>query len=66
MTRPISKKRKESLRGIVGKIERHKNAIAKHRDLLRAIQQDLESILESTNEGVEQMEGAITTMSQYL
>lgn len=59
----ITKRKKRS---ILLSITRHKTAIAKHRDELRYIMDDLEAIDGSMNEAVEQLESVIDTMSQYV
>lgn len=57
---------KRKMTGIVKKIEMHKAAIAKHRDDLRHIQEELESVLESADEGLLSLEAAVDTLSQYV
>lgn len=51
---------------IVKTIETHKNEIAKHRDALRDLFDDLESVIESCDTAEEELESAIQTLSQYL
>lgn len=40
--------------------------LARKRDELRSIHSDLEDILESTTEGVNEMEGALDRLSEYV
>lgn len=47
-------------------IRKHKAAIAKHRDALRSLHSDLTDIVESTDEGVRELEDAIDKLSEYL
>lgn len=51
---------------IIKDIEKHKAAIAMHRDALRNIQIDIETILDSTDSAVQDLEVAIDTLSQYV
>ena len=57
---------KLKLATFIKQIKQHVNEIAKHRDALRDIEHDLNSILDSTNQGLEDLECAIDTLSQYL
>lgn len=52
--------------GIVKRIDRHKAIIAKSRDELRSIYEDLESVLDSADVGLELLDDAVTTLSQYV
>ena len=52
--------------GIVAEIKKHKDAIARHRDALRDIHNDLEGILESATTGIDALETAIDELSQYV
>lgn len=47
-------------------IERHKNAIAKHRDALRVLIEDAETIEASCTDAVENLDYAVDILSQYL
>jgi hypothetical protein len=51
---------------IVRKIERHKIAIGKHRDALRAIYEDVEEIAEECDGAADNLEQAIESLSKYL
>lgn len=51
---------------VVRQINRHKRIIGEHRDALRTILDDLEAVVESTDEAYRQLENAIETLSQYL
>jgi hypothetical protein len=50
----------------IAAIKKHKNAIAKHRDALNKILSGLEDVLDSSDQGVRELECAIDTLSQYL
>ncbi len=50
--------------GFVGRIKHHKDAIAKHRDALRDIYDDLEAVLESTDTGLAELESAVQVLSE--
>jgi len=63
----------KELKKVLEQIEKSKNVIAKERDKLREILGELESTLESFDEGVEGLEAgkreidnAIDTMSQFV
>ena len=63
----------EELKKIIVKIEHHKAKIAKERNLLREILEDLEDCIESFNEGIEgladglvSIENAIDSISEYV
>lgn len=62
----MNKASQRKIIGIVAKIEKHKTAIAKHRDALRDVYDDLECVLESADRGVEGLESAIATLSEYV
>jgi hypothetical protein len=47
-------------------IEQHKKSIAAHRDALRDLFEELESVLDSADRGVEHLESAIDALSEYL
>jgi hypothetical protein len=51
---------------IVRAIRKHREAIAKHRDALRRLHSDLTDILESTDEGVQELDIALDKLSEYL
>lgn len=55
----------KNLKGLLKQIKKHKEAIAKERDALREILEDVEDVVGSMNEGVIALESAIDTMSQY-
>lgn len=59
-------KREASKAEIIRAIKKHTAAIAKHRDELRSLHSDLTDILESTCDGVSELEDAIDKLSQYL
>ena len=58
MSKAITKQLKVSIR----KIEKQKNEIGKHRDVLRDIVDDVEMLLESTEYGIEDMNEAISLL----
>lgn len=62
----LSKENAKKTRGLLGKIEEAKNIIAEERDKLREYHSDLESILEATEEGVQELERGLDLLSQYL
>ncbi len=53
-------------KGVMAKIKRHKDAIAKHRDALREIYEDIECVIDSTDDAVVMLESAIDILSQYV
>ena len=57
-----SRKRKS----IIAAIERHMVAIAKHRDELRDIRDDLESCIESSDRGLQELDAAVAALSEYV
>ena len=52
--------------GFVKRIELHKNAIAKERDALRDILEDLEAVVESADAGLAELDSAIMSLSEYV
>jgi hypothetical protein len=48
------------------KLEKHKTVIAKERDALRDLQDEIESILEPTDRGVEALQEAIDSISEQV
>jgi uncharacterized coiled-coil protein SlyX len=59
----MTKRKKQS---ILAAITRHKVAIAKHRDELRDILEELEAVVESSDNGIRELECAIDTLSQQV
>lgn len=62
----------KGLKSVLAKIEKSKNIVSKERDKLRELHGELEMILESFDEGIDQLnagqleiENAINTISQY-
>ena len=55
-----------SPRQLLALIEQHKKSIAAHRDALRDLFEELESVLDSADRGVEHLESAIDALSEYL
>jgi len=55
-----------SINALLRQIDKHKNAIATHRDALREIYADLEAIVESSDEGLRLLEAAVEELSSYL
>ncbi len=53
-------------RSLVREIERHKAAIGKHRDALVKILANLTATVDSIDDGCEDLEIAIQTLSQYI
>ena len=51
---------------LIRQIKKHKDSIARHRDALRDILDDLESVSGSASDGVQKLESAIDTLSEYL
>lgn len=47
-------------------VEMHKTEIAKHRDALRDLMEDMEAVVDSSSNAVELMEGAIDRLSEYV
>ena len=63
----------KKLRAVLTKIEKSKNVIAKERDKLREIYDELEMLLESFDEGIEslnigkhEMQRALDAISQFV
>jgi hypothetical protein len=48
------------------RIEHHKREIARHRDALREILDDLESAIGSADRGIEASDEAVTRLSEYV
>ncbi len=53
-------------RNLVARIKRHKDAIAKHRDALRDIMDDVEAVVDSSSEGIQLLEAAVDSLSAYV
>ena len=51
---------------VVAKINRHKEAIGKHRDALRDIHSELADILEDADAGIDCLETAVDYLSRYI
>lgn len=54
------------IKKLVNQIELHKNKIAKERDALRDLQDEIEELADCESEAVRDFEHAIDTLSQYL
>ena len=50
----------------IGRIEKHKNEIAKQRDALLGILSDLEAVIDSSNRGIEALDEAIAAISELV
>lgn len=55
-----------SVKRVIKQIEKEKAAIAKHRDRLRALMDDLEGEVSSFDEGISNLEAAVEALSQYV
>lgn len=53
-------------KALIEKIDGHKKQIAKHRDALREILDEVESVEQSSTEGIEDLDSAIEKLSQFL
>lgn len=53
-------------KALLAKIKYHKDKIAAHRDALREIMEDVEAVVDSTDDAVQQIEYGIETLSQYV
>jgi len=51
---------------IIDKIKYHKNEIAKHRDALRALLDETNSITDSCDDAIASLEYALDSLSEYL
>lgn len=51
---------------MVKKIERHKAALAKHRDALRDIIEDVDAICDEASDATDNLERAVESLSKYL
>lgn len=69
MSAPIEKKAatlRKRRQSIVRQINMHKRAIAKHRDALRELVDDAQTVADCCEEAVTNLEAAADTLSQYL
>jgi len=56
----------KSINQLVKEVEKHKKAIAEHRDALREIYSDIESIIDTTNDGLNYLDYAIDSFSEFM
>jgi hypothetical protein len=47
-------------------VEFHKEEIGKHRDALRDLLEDMESVVDASDRGIEHMEAAVDALSEYV
>lgn len=52
------------LKSLIRQLEKHRLAIAKERDGMRKMQDDIEDLLEPTSRGLEALEDAIAALSE--
>jgi hypothetical protein len=50
----------------ISRIEHHKREIARHRDTLREILHDLEAVIGSAGRGIEALDEAVVSLSEYV
>jgi hypothetical protein len=53
-------------KNLVAQVKRHKDAIAKHRDALRDLYDDIEEVVGSADMAIQELENAIATLSEYV
>ena len=66
MANKLQRKAAAASTRLVRDIQKHKDAIAKHRDALRALVADAEQVAECCDSAVSDLDSAIDTLSQYL
>ena len=52
------------LKTLLKQLEKHRTAIGKERDALRELHEEIESLLDPVNRGVEALDDAITALSE--
>ena len=61
----MNKKNKTTeLKPLLKRLEKHRNNIAKERDALRELYDEIEALLDPTNRGVEALDDAIESISE--